>query len=352
MSDNANQNIKVGLLVIAGLIIFVVGLYLIGQKDNMFSAGFKISANFKDVKGLLIGNNVRFSGINIGTVKELDIVNDSMVRVVMNIQEKNRKFIRKNTVATIGTDGLIGNKIVILVANSGKSETIKNGDEIKSLTGFDTDANLKTLEDTGAEIALIAKNIREITDRLKKSDAVWDLLEDSTIGNEGRKTLNYINRIAENTMKISREFALISKDLNSGKGNLTTILKDTSLFSALQDINKFISDSREGKNILGAIVANEKMADRFQRIFMNVEAISDSVKNTTAYLNTFSKSIDKSAEHLHHFVGDSLLLDNLKKTVHHLSNSSVKLEENLEALKHSFLFKKYFKKLEKSKKKG
>ena len=90
----------------------------------MFTSGFRIYSKFNDVKGLLVGNNIWFSGINIGTVKELIIVNDNTVKVVINIKEEARKLLKINTRAPIGTDGLFGNKIIILTNSTKDSETV------------------------------------------------------------------------------------------------------------------------------------------------------------------------------------------------------------------------------------
>ena len=114
MKNRTSQNIKVGLLVLGGLLVLVFGLYLIGAKSNMFSNTFKVYATFEDVKGLMTGNNVRFSGITVGTVQKIEIVKAGEVRVWMTVLESARKHILKNTKVAIGTDGLIGNKIMIL----------------------------------------------------------------------------------------------------------------------------------------------------------------------------------------------------------------------------------------------
>ena len=350
MKDRSLQNIKVGLLVLAGLIIFTLALYMIGKKDNLFKAGFTLNAKFKDVKGLLIGNNVRFSGINIGTVKDLEIINDSTVKVVMNIQEKAHKHIRINTIASIGTDGGIGNKIVILTSTSGNSAIVKNGDEINSLSPFDSDASLRNLEDTGTEITVIAKNIREISDRIKNSSSLWNFLADNTMGPELRSTFSNIYRLSSNVNGISEEIKVVLKDLKSGKGNLAILLNDTTLSRLSVDLNKILDDINNGKGTLGTLISDDIAAENLQNSLLNIKVISDSLASMSHQLVSFSRNIDSGAKIINSTVSDSLFLYNLSTTMKHLSSSSVKLDENLEALQHSFLFKAYFKKLEKEKK--
>ena len=352
MKDRSLQNIKVGLLVLAGLIFFTLALYMIGKKDNLFKAGFTLNANFKDVKGLLIGNNVRFSGINIGTVKDLLIINDSTVKVVMNIQEKARKHIRKNTIASIGTDGLIGNKIVILSSNSGHSTVVQNGDEIKTISPFDSDASLRNLEDTGSEITVIAKNIREISERIKNSSSLWNFLADETMGPELRSTFSNLYQLSANVNGISEDIKFILKDLKYGNGNLAVLIKDTTLHKLRGDLNKILDDINSGKGTLGTLFSDETAASNLQNTLSNVKIISDSLAFMSHRLTSFSRNIDSGAKNINSTLSDSLFLHNLSTTMKHLSSSSVKLDENLEALQHSFLLKAYFKKLEKKKKKN
>ena len=112
MAKETSKNIRLGIFVLAGTAFLIVALYFIGNKQNLFGSTFKISAQFNNVNGLMIGNNVRFSGIDVGTVESVEIINDSMVNVVMIIEKDVQKFIRKNAVASVGTDGLMGNKLV------------------------------------------------------------------------------------------------------------------------------------------------------------------------------------------------------------------------------------------------
>src|SRR5210317_807008 len=132
MKNTNSQKIRLGLFVIMGTILFITAVYLIGQKQNMFKKTFTINSYFQNVNGLQKGNNVRYSGINIGTVRTIEMVNDSSIKVAMNIEEKIITHIKKNAVATIGTDGLVGNMIVNIIPRKGSSQIISNGDIIES----------------------------------------------------------------------------------------------------------------------------------------------------------------------------------------------------------------------------
>ncbi len=124
MKKETGNTLRVGIFVIAGLTLFIAAIYLIGQNQNMFKKTFTISANFNNVSGLMQGNNVRYSGINIGTVKDITMVNDSTITVDMNIDEKMVKHIKKDAIATIGTDGLVGNMIVNIIPGGGTEDIV------------------------------------------------------------------------------------------------------------------------------------------------------------------------------------------------------------------------------------
>ena len=145
MKTSNSQKLRLGLFVLIGTILFITGVYLIGQRENMFKKTFTISAYFQNVNGLQKGNNVRYSGIDIGTVKAITMVNDSTIKVELSIEEKIISHIKKNAIATIGSDGLVGNMIVNIVPGKGTSEVIEHNTTIESFSKIGTDDILNTL---------------------------------------------------------------------------------------------------------------------------------------------------------------------------------------------------------------
>src|SRR6478752_6018204 len=112
MAKQSISNVKLGIFVLSGLFILVFTLYMIGKNQNLFGNTFQLKARFDNVYGLMSGNNVRFSGIQIGTVRNVNIVNDTLIEVEMDVDEEVKKFIHKNAIASIGTEGIMGNKVV------------------------------------------------------------------------------------------------------------------------------------------------------------------------------------------------------------------------------------------------
>jgi phospholipid/cholesterol/gamma-HCH transport system substrate-binding protein len=154
--ENKNSNkIKLGLFVSVTVALFIVGIYLIGQRQKLFVKTFQVSGVFVDISGLQVGNNVRFSGINVGIVESIDQESDSTVRVGMQVVEDSRKFIKKDAVAIIGSDGLMGSKIIVIVPGAGQMAPLADHDVIHTVKQVSMDEimlNLKVTSDNAARI--------------------------------------------------------------------------------------------------------------------------------------------------------------------------------------------------------
>jgi phospholipid/cholesterol/gamma-HCH transport system substrate-binding protein len=168
MKKTKGNKIKLGVFVTVTVALLVAGIYFIGQKQQLFNRTFQVSGVFKDISGLQVGNNVRFSGINVGIVQDIEQVTDSTVKVDMQVDERTRKFIKKNAKAVIGSDGLMGNKIVVIVAGVPGMQELANNDVIATVQPVNVDEillNLKVTSNNMADItydlAGIMKNIHD-----------------------------------------------------------------------------------------------------------------------------------------------------------------------------------------------
>ena len=152
MSTKQVNNAKVGLFVIAGIIFLVFTLYMIGKNRNLFGSTFTIRALVSNVNGLVPGNNVRFKGIDVGTVKTIKVENDTAISIVMTIDKSIKRYLKKNAIASIGTDGLMGNKLININSQDGEALLIEEGDVIYSKKPIETDEMLRTLNTTNTNI--------------------------------------------------------------------------------------------------------------------------------------------------------------------------------------------------------
>jgi phospholipid/cholesterol/gamma-HCH transport system substrate-binding protein len=159
MKKTTGNKLRLGIFVSIAITLFIAGIYFIGQRQQLFSTTFHISGIFKDISGLQVGNNVRFSGINVGTIENIQQITDSTVRVDMMIDEHSRKFIKKSAKAIIGSDGLMGNKIVLIISGTGNNAVIVDNDIIETIRPV-------TMDDILLKIKVTSDNAENITDNL------------------------------------------------------------------------------------------------------------------------------------------------------------------------------------------
>jgi phospholipid/cholesterol/gamma-HCH transport system substrate-binding protein len=190
MKKNAGNKIKLGVFVSMGILLFIIGIYFIGDRQQMFSKTFRIKGMFKDVNGLKIGNNVRFSGINVGTIENIEIISDSCVRVDMTIEDITRKFIKKDATAIIGSEGLMGNKIMSISPGTSDQKPIENNDFIKTTIPINIDDILVKIKVTADNAAIISSQLGGILTKVNSGNGtIGRLLQDSTIAENINTTI-------------------------------------------------------------------------------------------------------------------------------------------------------------------
>lgn len=167
MKKIKSNKIKLGIFVSFGIVLFIAAIYFIGRKQQLFSSTIRISGIFRDISGLQVGNNVQFSGINVGVVDNIEMIADTAVRVDLTISEKAKKFIKKDAKALIGSDGLMGNKIVILTPGTNGANKIKNNDVIATVVPVSLDEIMLNLKITSSNAAAITEDFAAIMDNIR-----------------------------------------------------------------------------------------------------------------------------------------------------------------------------------------
>ncbi|HEY0030154.1 MAG TPA: MlaD family protein [Bacteroidia bacterium] len=169
MQQKNSHKIRLGIFVSLGFAIFIAGIYFIGKKQQLFSSTIRVSGIFRDISGLQVGNNVRFSGINVGVIENIEMLADTAVRVDLSIDENARKFIRKDAIATIGSDGLMGNRIVIIIPGNDK-EMIKDDDKIATMAPVSIDDIMVDLKATSGNAAVITDDLAAIMTNIRSGN--------------------------------------------------------------------------------------------------------------------------------------------------------------------------------------
>jgi phospholipid/cholesterol/gamma-HCH transport system substrate-binding protein len=326
MANKTINNLKLGLFVIAGIVFMIVMLYMIGKDQNLFGRNIELKARFSNAQSLVKGNNVKYAGIQVGTVKTVKLINDSTVEVVMLIEEKIKSMISKNAVVSIGTEGFIGNKIVSIIPGNGHAEPVEDGDMLTSKKIISTDDMLETLSVSNKNISVISEELKSTIQRLNNSKALWQLLNDNALPANLRKAAININLATVKANNTVNDLHDMIADVKEGKGSLGKVLTDTSF--ALQ-----LSDALEKLKRVGDNAT--RLSDEINTV---VTGIKDDVNNGKGPVNALLK--------------DSAIVIKLNNSLYNIEQGTAAFNENMEALKHNFLFRGYFRKLEKQKEKN
>jgi phospholipid/cholesterol/gamma-HCH transport system substrate-binding protein len=323
MAKRTINNAKLGAFVLSGLFCLILILYLIGKNRNMFGSNYILKARFENVQGLKAGNNVRYAGIDAGTVKKVDIVNDTLMEVTMIIDDKLKSIIHKNAIVSIGTDGLVGNKVMNITAVKQTSAIAENGDILISKKPLDTDEMLRKLEVTNNDIGIIAEELKLTTQRLNNSSTLWTILNDKELPQNIRLSAGNIRQATVKAKDMVNDLYIIVNGMKMGKGSIGVILNDTSFAYNLNEaITKIKSVGDEADSLS-------------KQIGGTISGIQSDINSGRGTINALLK--------------DSLLALKINRSLDNIQQGTDGFNQNMEAIKHSFLFRGYFRKLERQK---
>ncbi|SDW34820.1 MlaD family protein [Flavobacterium degerlachei] len=319
MEKTTTQKIRLGLFVIIGLLIFVLATYLIGDKQKMFGNTVQLATSFNNVNGLQLGNNVRYSGVNVGTVRNIEMIGDTNIRVEMIIDKEIFKHIKKNAVATIGSDGLVGSMVINILPGKGMADLVEPGYEISSLNRIRTDDLLNTFSKTNKNAEQLTENLLKITNEINDGEGTVGLL---------------VNDIA------------MAKDLKLTMSYLKVSSQKTS--ESISNLNRLIATLNNKDNVVG-ILKDTAVANRIRNIVGNLDNTSIEINKAVSNVNKTVLNIKDGKGALNYLSNDPGLVRKIDSTMTNVNEASIRLNEDLEALKHNFLFRGYFRKLEREK---
>ena len=322
MEKAASQKIRLGLFVITGLLIFILAVYFIGDKQNMFGRTNRLEAVFNNVNGLQLGNNVRYSGISVGTVRGIEMINDTTIRVDMIIDKAIFPYIKKDAIATISSDGLVGNMIINIIPGKGNEPSVEPGDEIQTFNRIRTEDMLTTLNVTNENAAKLTENLLKITNEIiKGKGTLGTLLNDTLISKDLAETMRYLKTTTKGTSETATQLNNLIVSLNS-KDNVVGVLKDTAVANKIKNMASNLNQSTQDLN----------------KVIANLDATILNIKQGKGAIN--------------YLANDPELVRKIDSTITNINQASLKLNENMEAMRHNFLFSGYFKKQEKEKAKA
>jgi phospholipid/cholesterol/gamma-HCH transport system substrate-binding protein len=329
---------KLGLFVTITTLLFVLAVYLIGNEQNLFRPTFRLYAVFHNVEGLKTGNIVRYSGIDVGVVQQVLILSDSTVRVEMVLQKEIQPFIKKDALAGIGSDGLVGNKIVNISAGpgNGTSASVEEQDIIQTHYRPATDAMLEVLSTTNKNLALFSVQLLAIAEKVNEgSGTATLLLDDAALADDLRQTVNNLKYTSKTLRSMGVEMQQTLLALDQGDGLLHDLLHDTIIMSDLKTISGTLNR-----------VTGEDLAP----LLVDLRQSAAHLTQASATANEILQQIDAGKGALGTLISDTATEKEVKQTLSGINESVQRFNENMEAMRHNFLFRKYFRKLEKGEK--
>ena len=324
----SSRNFAVGLFVLVGILLFAVGLFMIGDRRKLFSRDFEIYAEFKELGGLQNGANVKVGGMDAGEVIDIEVPPQpqSKFRVKMRVLEKLHLVVRTDSVATIQTEGVLGNKFLKIDQGSPQAPAAPAGSTIPGREPFD--------------FADLMQQIRDTVDEVKgKMDGIFASI--STTSENANDLIKSVRGDVENIISTSKKVS--------------------------DDVQVITAGVRAGRGTIGRLFNDEKVADSASRAFRDFERAAGNTRQIsqqfTHILSEFQErkilqEMEQTAKNLRQLTGqakDALtdfqakggtgegLTGDLSRTMSNASEAMSDLAENMEALKRSFFFRGFFK---------
>ena len=313
MNESPNRRaVIVGFFVLLGIVFFVAGILMVGNLHETFKNKMEVTALFDDVNGLQKGNNVWFSGVKIGTVSNLHFYGKSQVEVLIKIETKARQYIREDAMVKISSDGIIGNKILIIYGGTSAAREIQEGDTLGVEKTFSTEDMINTLQENNKNFLAITNDFRVISKGLVAGEGtIGKLLKDDAVYANINATTASLQLASAKAQELVASLATFSANLNK-KGTLA---------------NELTTDTLVFKSVKATVFQLQQMAD-----------------TATAFIANLKKAGTNPNSPIGILLRDETSGARMKETIKNLESSSQKLDEDLKAAQSSFLLKGYFKK--------
>jgi len=318
-SNNNKRAVIVGIFIFLGIAIFIITILTLGTQKKTFGKSVTLMAIFDDVNGLQKGNNIWFSGVKVGTIKKVTLAGNGKVEVDMNIDQNSQQFIRKDAKAKISSDGLIGNKIIVIYGGTLQAPQVEKGDVLGIEKMLSTDQMMNTLAKNNDNLLQITNDFKLVSKRLTDgTGTVGKLLTDDTLSNQLNATANALYKASINFQKLSANVAAYTAGLNNKGTFAGELVNDTVIFSQLR------------------LTVNQ-----LKKVSETSLSVVDSLNTAT---NIFTRNLNNINAPIGMLLHDEQAASYIKGTLQNLQSGSRKLDEDLEAVQHNFLLRGFFKK--------
>jgi phospholipid/cholesterol/gamma-HCH transport system substrate-binding protein len=341
MKQRRNRNLIVGLFTTLGLAIFIGAIYLVGRKENIFGSTIEISAVFQNVQGLRVGDRVRLSGIEIGTVNQIGFLSDNRVWVDMALEAGPAGFVKVDSRATVANEGLMGAKVVMILPGTPGAPPVEENDTLATVELVDIDDIMREVKSSSENITRVTSELISITEKINRGEGVF-----GTIFTDVTITSN-LDETADNIARITGNLTEIADRVNRGQGIMGKLFADTILSAGIDraerdidDISRNIKEITEkiskGEGIFGRLFTDTSLTSNLFRTSLNLEYTTANLMDLTATLNN-----DSSALGL--LINNPGFADSLQLTLERLNTGIIEATEAAEAVQRSGLIRLFSK---------
>lgn len=330
----SSKKLKVGILVVAGILLFAVGLFLIGSRKQLFSHKYSIFADFEDVNTIQPGAALRVSGMNAGTVKAVEIPKSpsAKFRVELDVDRKFQHIVRENSVASISTEGMVGNKFVEVDKGTDSSPECRPGCTIKTKEGGGMEALMKQGAQIGNEVQDTIKDLRSRADVAMKNITDLTAHADRTIV----AVQPNVERVVSNAATISGDSKQLVAGVKSGQGTVGKLLVDQ---QTAKDATDTVANAKQiTTNIDQASEkANDMVSEVQRKDLAAVHETLDNAKDMTSQLDQATGTFLSKGN------TNENTAEALRSAVHGAQQTTSNLADDTEAIKHNFFLRGFFK---------
>lgn len=309
MQTDRGRKIRLGLFIILGTLIFVAFFYLVGSSSQLFSKSITLHTYFPTVSGLRAGDHIRFSGMIVGTISDLQIASETSVQVDMSIDRKMAKFIRKDSQVEIKPEALIGDKMIVIYSGTSDAAQVSDGDFLEPIESVHLEAVLHDLSGEIRQIEDIIVNLVEITGKINEGPGnVGRILNDSSIALK-------LDKSADNFVSLTANLRILSEELKNPESDI------------------------------GKLIYKDQLTTRMDSILIKMDSIATNTHMATKDLAKTSSEFSMAAEAINNENGvvnkilyDSAFADTLGYAVNNLNQTLIELEKVAKNLQHKKFF--------------
>ena len=323
MRGENKRSVIVGIFVFVGIAILVAGVLTLGGQQKKFVKAIQLKAVFDDIGGLQTGNNIWFSGVKIGTVKKINFYGDAQVEIEMNVEEEVVEFIRKDSKATISSDGLIGNKIIVIYGGSTEVPQVEDGDRLTAVMPLDTDQMMETLQVNNENLVEITGNLKVLTGKIAEGKGiVGAVMTDSLLADNFRAIMTNLDRASVNSNRI------------------------------INDLNRFTAKLNQEGNLFNDLATDTTIVKELKASMESLNATAANAAQLTTQLKGVADKLESSDNSVGMLLNDPEFAETLKSTIENTDSATYNLNKGMEALEYTWPFRKGFKRKAKAEEKA